>query len=143
MGRSDWREQAKCKDLPPDQADKLFFPGAGGKSNSAKKFCSDCPVRLECTDSATLGKEEFGYWGGIAADDLRLMGPDRLEKVQKRHPEKLASYLAFLPPQNRLRAVRDNNFDDDFDDLESPLDFPSLSDAYRQHTSDATFPEAI
>ena len=145
----DWRKQARCKDLTPEEADKLFFYSSGGKSKRGREFCMRCPVKTQCADSAVLGNEEFGIWGAQLADDLKLVGPDRYEKIAARHPEKLASYLESLPPRSERQGELDSNFDDDFDALENPLDSlfvsPSHlpSDVTRPHIEGATFPEAI
>lgn len=122
MAHSRWREQALCADLSPQQIDELFFPSTGGKTAKAKKLCMKCPVKTQCADSGTLGNEEFGIWGGVSAGHLRMSKDDREDKVRKRHPEKLTSYLEHLPVIPRSYTNPDEI---EFDELEHPLDSAS------------------
>jgi WhiB family transcriptional regulator, redox-sensing transcriptional regulator len=49
-----WEEQRKCKDLTPEQADDILFPGKDGVRGSrgapskANRLCYGCPVKREC-----------------------------------------------------------------------------------------------
>jgi WhiB family redox-sensing transcriptional regulator len=122
MAHSNWRERGLCTKLTPEQVDDLFFPSTGGKSAKAKKLCLRCPVSTQCSDAGLLGKEEFGLWGGIPASELRMTREDRIEKVEGRHPERLASYLECLPSVSRSYTSPDEI---EFDELEHPLDSAS------------------
>jgi len=68
--QQNWRDKAKCKDLPVEEADRLFFVGRGGKSRKAKRFCNGCPVRTECLAFASYYNEE-GIWGGLSDTERR------------------------------------------------------------------------
>jgi hypothetical protein len=125
-----WREDAKCRDLSPSEADKLFFESKseGGRPQQGKEFCMGCPVRTECRDSGFLGNEEFGTWGGVSARDLRTnaKNPEKFHQVKSRHPEIVGSYLEWLPPRREQSRVLDgiavNGDYNSLDGLENPLD---------------------
>lgn len=70
---NDWRDRAKCRDLPAPVADALFFPTIGVAATTGKKFCrgandlQPCPVRAQCL---ALGlREQFGVWGGVTEEE--------------------------------------------------------------------------
>lgn len=68
-----WRDQAACagEDL------SLFY---GGTTVAAKALCASCEVRWECLDSALEIERPpyvFGIWGGILADERRVMLRER------------------------------------------------------------------
>ena len=71
-----WRQEAKCKDLPLEEVDSLFFVGRGGKSNKAKAFCSNCPVKVQCTNYALVYNED-GIWGGTTDVERSALTPMR------------------------------------------------------------------
>lgn len=60
----------KCRELTPEEADALFWPPIGGKSKSAKQYCSTCPIQRICLQESIDGKY-VGYWSG-STDDERL-----------------------------------------------------------------------
>lgn len=59
--------EAKCTQLPPAEADELFFPDKEGPNRLARgsvlPYCQDCPIIAEC---GTVGyrNRERGVWGG-------------------------------------------------------------------------------
>jgi WhiB family redox-sensing transcriptional regulator len=62
---NDWTEQAACRGANP----AIWFPEQGEANNAAyaKKVChNECPVRLECLDSAITNTEQHGIWGGLS-----------------------------------------------------------------------------
>lgn len=63
---------SKCDDLSPVEADKLFFPGPGGKVNKARKFCDSCPIVGICLQNA-IDYELEGFWAGTTEDERRSM----------------------------------------------------------------------
>jgi WhiB family redox-sensing transcriptional regulator len=70
----DWRHRAACVDEDPE----LFFPvGEDGpairQTNKAKTVCRDCSVRAECLRWALDHGEDYGVWGGISADERRML----------------------------------------------------------------------
>lgn len=70
MGNSDadWRKESKCRNLTPKEADALFFPGRGGKSNKAKAFCRGCPVIDICLQEA-LQHTFDGFQAGTTEEE--------------------------------------------------------------------------
>ena len=60
-----WRSRARCRGT--DTA--LFYDLHPLAVAAAKTVCTRCPVRVECRDDAQQRGEEFGVWGGLAADE--------------------------------------------------------------------------
>lgn len=67
-----WREQQKCNKLSVEEADKLFFPGKGGKINKAEEFCKDCPVLSTCFAEA-IRDDLYGFYAGTTRQQRRDM----------------------------------------------------------------------
>jgi len=65
----EWRLYAACADLPPDEADRIFFDLA--VPNQALAICIDCPVADECRDFATKNAIPYGVWGCETATERR------------------------------------------------------------------------
>ena len=59
--RRDWQDDASCKGLDPD----IWFLDRVQSARTAKRICSDCPVRIECLVFALSNNERFGVWGGM------------------------------------------------------------------------------
>ncbi len=73
--RPRWQEQGACLDHNPE----LFYPEReSGKMSSlpAKRICADCPVRIECLNTALRRHEQYGVWGGLSERERR-----RLERM--------------------------------------------------------------
>jgi hypothetical protein len=75
----------KCTSLTPAEADGLFFPGRGGKSNRAKAFCSDCPFKSQCLKEAIRDGLQ-GFISGTTEDERKemakfLLGLDSIEPI--------------------------------------------------------------
>ena len=76
LGSADytWRDQAMCRDTDPE----LFFPiGTTGQAllqiAKAKSVCCQCPVTVECLESALETNQDTGIWGGNSEDERRQM----------------------------------------------------------------------
>lgn len=73
----DWRQRARCRDEDPE----LFFPvGTTGPAvdaqvASARAVCRACPVRRDCLAWALAAGEPAGVWGGLTADERRVVVP--------------------------------------------------------------------
>ena len=73
----EWRKHAACLGR-----DTLFFddveePAAERQHRTAlaKAICGDCPVLIECRESALRLGEPYGIWGGLSERDrARLLG---------------------------------------------------------------------
>lgn len=71
MAKQTWMQESLCKDLSPEESDKLFFIGPGQSSKRAKLFCATCPVRVPCSQYAMTYAEE-GVWAGETEDERRF-----------------------------------------------------------------------
>ena len=105
---ADWRTYSKCAKLSPEEADALFFPGPGGKSKKAEKFCTQgptCPVLSQCLSRA-LAKGTTGFWAGtteLEREQMRLFEADVAASI----PDPISSFLPAEPNRKtrRLRPV--------------------------------------
>lgn len=82
----DWVEQARCRELPPKEADRTFFPpkrrGVETDYRAAKKICKTCPVRTSCLAYAIAHSIPEGVWGGKSPLERKRM--DRQLKLMYR-----------------------------------------------------------
>jgi len=62
----EWTDDAACRDLEPEEADKIFFVERGGRTTAARALCADCQVREECLELAVAQGMEFGIFGGTS-----------------------------------------------------------------------------
>lgn len=65
-GTVDWRQDAACAELPPAEADRIFFADHAAY-HEARVWCAGCPVRSECRAEARLHGEAYGFRGGETA----------------------------------------------------------------------------
>lgn len=72
LAENEWRLDAKCASLSPDEADALFFGERGSKPHKAKVFCTGCPVRMQCLSEAIVNKAQ-GFQLGLTEDERRHM----------------------------------------------------------------------
>lgn len=69
-----WWLRAACKELTPEEADQMFFPGPGGKPHKANNFCvSQCPVRDMCVAEA-ITNHYSGFFGGLTDAERAAAG---------------------------------------------------------------------
>lgn len=82
-----WKEKAKCRDIPYEEAMVLFFPEKGHATRDGKTFCCgrpatekraaipECPVRYECLAYAMSFEPDglVGVWGGTAQHERRRL----------------------------------------------------------------------
>lgn len=68
-----WRDEAACRDYP--NADLFFATGESGAADvaRAKAICAGCPVVAECLVYAVETAQTYGVWGGMDADERRLI----------------------------------------------------------------------
>lgn len=71
---STWWDRAACAGTDPslwfadgheDDWDRL------AREAVAAAICDVCPVFNQCAESAIAGPEEYGFWAGMNADELR------------------------------------------------------------------------
>jgi WhiB family redox-sensing transcriptional regulator len=61
--RSDWWDQAACRDLTGGLVG-LFFSEELHDIAQAKRICATCPVLASCLEGAIERREPWGVWGG-------------------------------------------------------------------------------
>jgi WhiB family redox-sensing transcriptional regulator len=65
LERPAWHRWAACR----GKGNKVFFPGRGDESASAKAICSGCPVQAECAEAGL--SERHGIWAGMSERQRR------------------------------------------------------------------------
>jgi len=73
----EWTDDAACRDLEPEEADKIFFVERGGRTTAARALCADCQVREECLELAVAQGMEFGIFGGTSPSERRDLVRER------------------------------------------------------------------
>lgn len=68
-----WQELGACRGIPSE----LFFPPVEHEAFEAKTICSGCAVRDQCLESAMVGNERFGIWGGLTTQERRVLAARR------------------------------------------------------------------
>jgi hypothetical protein len=80
-----WQTNAACRNLPLDDAARIFFPEVGNNTIEAKKYClgvnsdnpkrfrPECPVRTQCLEYALSFEPNtmVGIWGGTTISERR------------------------------------------------------------------------
>lgn len=75
-----WRDRAACAGQDPS----LFY---GGATLAAKALCTSCEVRWDCLDAALETEHPpyvYGIWGGILADERRVLLREREDRTPVR-----------------------------------------------------------
>ena len=75
-GQWDWQVEALCRGMPSG----FFFhpwgergPARDARDERAKQVCARCPVIEQCRSFALTVQVQYGVWGGLSEDDLRLL----------------------------------------------------------------------
>lgn len=63
-----WIGLAACTQA---DADRLFGRAVAGRA--VRAMCAGCPVHVECLASALATREDSGVWGGLTANDRRII----------------------------------------------------------------------
>lgn len=74
--RLSWHAQANCLDSDVN----IFFPEAWGSLAEAKKICSGCEVRQECSEAGST--ERYGVWGGTSRGERFEKSPAAEEGIR-------------------------------------------------------------
>lgn len=98
LEENDWRLHAKCRNLTPAQADALFFPGSGGKSGPARRYCETCPVLSTCLTVAIASNQE-GFVAGESYESRKEMA--RFVKQTT-----MLVFALIQPPEPKRRVLR-------------------------------------
>ena len=64
-----WQLQANCDETNTE----LFFSKLESKVAKAKALCGSCAVAKECLQFAIDTKIEFGIFGGVTADERKVL----------------------------------------------------------------------
>ena len=70
----EWHLSARCRGTDPSM---FFHPDGerGGRRHQrereAKRFCAECPVRIQCLVHSLRFQEPYGIWGGLAEHERR------------------------------------------------------------------------
>lgn len=91
--------QGLCGKLSPQQADKIFFPGSGGKPTKAKQLCDQCPFEKQCLINA-IEKGLSGFWAGTTEKERSVMAQKWHVKVQP-----ITDQIEALRPSRVIRRV--------------------------------------
>ena len=84
-----WQDLALCNDGSGGSMTELFFSEQLDDIAAAKAFCTECPVREDCLDSALARREPWGVWGG----ELFVHGKVVAQKRKRGRPPKVRPEL--------------------------------------------------
>lgn len=72
----DWQEKSACRGMDIE----IFFLPYNARNEEkraltekAKKICQTCPVISDCLDYALDIEEEYGVYGGLSADERKVI----------------------------------------------------------------------
>jgi WhiB family redox-sensing transcriptional regulator len=80
---SPWMANARCRDLPP----AVFFPSDGAGVEVARRYCAECPVRMECLEYALQHHIDHGVWGGASERERRRIARSRRAQSTPSRPK--------------------------------------------------------
>jgi hypothetical protein len=82
-----WWEHGNCVDVPVEERSRIFFPVKQHQIleevyAEAHEYCKDCPVKVQCRDSAIdeEGRRAYGYRGDMDHKARRRLYYDRKHK---------------------------------------------------------------
>jgi WhiB family redox-sensing transcriptional regulator len=77
--RWDWRDDAQCREVPPE----LMWPGDGDNwgARDAKAVCHRCDVRTQCLEWAVEHYENEGIWGGMTPRERMTIRRQRRDQT--------------------------------------------------------------
>lgn len=73
-----WVRRAKCRNEQAPSA--LFFPNKS--IAKGRRFCSDCPVRVQCKTYAIV-HDEYGIWGGTTRFERVRLDRELVENLKE------------------------------------------------------------
>lgn len=109
-------DRAKCRDMPHDEAMRLFFPEKGQQCRDGRTVCLGrpadgdipCPVIEDCLTYALSFEPEgmVGIWGGTTHSERRKLYAEALyakplEVLSYRNVDSLGGSDTLPPDQNR------------------------------------------
>ena len=99
-----WERDAACKTASPATA-RLFFSDEIGEIATAKRICADCPVIVECLDTALARREQWGIWGGQLFVSGKIVMTKRRRGRPPKHPRP-EDQLPVIPFPEHLRHLQ-------------------------------------
>lgn len=111
---------ATCQSLTPEEADDVFFPGAGGKPTKAKVLCASCPNEQKCLEYAIRYKLD-GFYAGTTRKERDIMA-EQFGIPQMPISDMLSKLLPEAGKRRRYRHVMPPPPDtiEQLEDLEGP-----------------------
>ncbi|MFF2522476.1 WhiB family transcriptional regulator [Streptomyces liangshanensis] len=88
LGRYAWHAAGLCQSDPDD-----FFGQNGGSADSARRICTDCPIRLACLEQAMVAESGLSYsmragiWGGLAPRERAARDRVRVDVAKLADPK--------------------------------------------------------
>lgn len=83
----DWMTRGLCRELPTDEADRIFFPrrkrGVRTDYSEAKEICATCPVHASCLVFAIAHGIAEGVWGGFSPVERKRMNRELKVRYRK------------------------------------------------------------
>ena len=83
----DWTDLANCVGVDAE----LMFPDRWTDPAEAKAVCAGCVVQDQCLAQALANGERYGVWGGLTADERRVMVGFRRPPRRRHHQRHLRS----------------------------------------------------
>lgn len=108
LGDHAWQERAACREVAAVEPD-LFFPDPDQILivREAQRFCTECPVRKTCLESALESGDREGIWGGLtAAERAPLHGAMDRRLDFSRVNQTIAGRIIHLSPAERREVAR-------------------------------------
>lgn len=80
-------QEAACRFLDPEAADRIFFPptrkGQRTRNERAREMCEQCPVRVSCFAFAIAYKIPYGTWGGVTEGERQRIARPIKVRIRK------------------------------------------------------------
>jgi WhiB family transcriptional regulator, redox-sensing transcriptional regulator len=95
------REEGNCRDVDTN----IFYPEHGESFQAAMKMCSNCPVRRDCAEWATVN-DEWGCWGGLTDEDRKIIRSHRPGSKRNGGPLEPEPWPVDLPHGAKKASIR-------------------------------------
>ena len=101
--RQMWASDAACAAM--EDATRLFFSDEIVDIAAAKRICAECPVMVDCLETALRQGEQFGVWGGQLFISGRIVTLKRRRGRPPKHPRP-DDQLPMIPFPEALRHLQ-------------------------------------
>ena len=75
------KEIERVQSVPCEELPDVFFPDdfpdrtmRAKAVQIAKKLCDECPIKMQCLETALATKEGYGIWGGLTPQERGYVG---------------------------------------------------------------------